>query len=192
MRCMKGPPQHHSCRARPPRPDPSLARPQPPQNPEIVSLLTIWGFWKGWLWAEGRGLPRGGAVSTDRVRSSGAAGVVATRRTTASEGVSTQPFAGSSDRDDMRIATTLSAALLACAAPADREGDGRRLDSPAPSLSHPAAAVSPPLVAYVGGPPIKGTVGADGGTLSRLLFAAVGDTRPATADDTGGYPTDII
>jgi hypothetical protein len=92
----------------------------------------------------------------------------------------------------MRIAPTLSAALLACAAPADREGDGRRLDSPAPSSSHPAAAVSPPLVAYVGGPPIKGTVGADGGTLSRLLFAAVGDTRPATVDDTGGYPTDVI
>ncbi len=93
----------------------------------------------------------------------------------------------------MRLGPTLTAALLSCAAPADRE-DGRGLDWPAtaPSSSRPAAAASPPLVAYVGGPPIKGTVGADGGTLSRLLFAAVGDTRPATVDDTGGYPTDII
>lgn len=94
----------------------------------------------------------------------------------------------------MRIVPTLSAALLACAAPADRDGDGHGLDwsATAPSSSRPAEAVAPPLVAYVGGPPIKGTVGADGGALSRLLFAVVGDTRPATVDDTGGYPTDII
>ncbi len=39
---------------------------------------------------------------------------------------------------------------------------------------------------------MTGHIGPDGGTLSRLLFAAVGDTRPATVDDTGGYPTDVI
>jgi hypothetical protein len=40
--------------------------------------------------------------------------------------------------------------------------------------------------------PISGTVGASGGSISRLVFAVVGDTRPANEDDTGGYPTSII
>jgi hypothetical protein len=31
-----------------------------------------------------------------------------------------------------------------------------------------------------------------GGTVSRLYFTAVGDTRPANEDDTSGYPTAII
>jgi hypothetical protein len=43
-----------------------------------------------------------------------------------------------------------------------------------------------------GGGQVTGTVGANGGTLSRLLFAVVGDTRPATYDDVAGYPTAII
>ncbi|HEY8041682.1 MAG TPA: hypothetical protein VIF15_17875, partial [Polyangiaceae bacterium] len=40
--------------------------------------------------------------------------------------------------------------------------------------------------------PITGTVGNNGGSLSRLVFAVVGDTRPANEDDTGGYPTSVI
>ena len=40
--------------------------------------------------------------------------------------------------------------------------------------------------------PISGTVGAGGGSISRLVFAVVGDTRPANEDDVGGYPTSII
>jgi Calcineurin-like phosphoesterase len=40
--------------------------------------------------------------------------------------------------------------------------------------------------------PITGTVGASGGSVSRLVFAVVGDTRPANEDDVGGYPTTII
>jgi len=40
--------------------------------------------------------------------------------------------------------------------------------------------------------PINGTVGANGGSLSRLLFAVVGDTRPQNEDDPSGYPTAII
>jgi hypothetical protein len=35
-------------------------------------------------------------------------------------------------------------------------------------------------------------VGTTGGSVSRLLFAVVGDTRPANSDDTSGYPTAII
>jgi hypothetical protein len=35
-------------------------------------------------------------------------------------------------------------------------------------------------------------VGGNGGTLSRLVFAVVGDTRPANYDDVAGYPTPII
>ena len=40
--------------------------------------------------------------------------------------------------------------------------------------------------------PITGTVGNTGGSVSRLVFAAVGDTRPASEDDPSGYPTSII
>jgi hypothetical protein len=42
------------------------------------------------------------------------------------------------------------------------------------------------------GGPVTGTVGPTGGKVSRLLFTAVGDTRPANMDDTAGYPTAII
>jgi hypothetical protein len=40
--------------------------------------------------------------------------------------------------------------------------------------------------------PVTGTIGPNGGTLSRLLFAVVGDTRPPTIDDTPAYPSAII
>ncbi|HEY8091056.1 MAG TPA: hypothetical protein VIF09_24505 [Polyangiaceae bacterium] len=39
--------------------------------------------------------------------------------------------------------------------------------------------------------PISGSVGASGGSISRLVFAIVGDTRPAGEDD-GTYPTTVI
>jgi predicted phosphodiesterase len=35
-------------------------------------------------------------------------------------------------------------------------------------------------------------VNANGGTVSRLFFAVVGDTRPANLDDTDNYPTAVI
>jgi hypothetical protein len=49
-----------------------------------------------------------------------------------------------------------------------------------------------PGVAYDPGAPITGSVGPTGGSVSRLFFAIVGDTRPATNNDTVGYPTAII
>lgn len=39
---------------------------------------------------------------------------------------------------------------------------------------------------------MTGNVGANGGTLNRLYFAVVGDTRPPSPDDTASYPTSII
>jgi hypothetical protein len=45
---------------------------------------------------------------------------------------------------------------------------------------------------YDGGAPPTGSVGADGGAVSRLLFGIVGDTRPPSEDDTSGYPTQVI
>lgn len=45
---------------------------------------------------------------------------------------------------------------------------------------------------FDGGGPVSGSVGPNGGTLSRLVFGVVGDTRPAGIDDTAGYPTAII
>jgi hypothetical protein len=40
--------------------------------------------------------------------------------------------------------------------------------------------------------PITGTVGPNGGSVSRLFFTVIGDTRPASPDDTAGYPTAVI
>jgi hypothetical protein len=49
-----------------------------------------------------------------------------------------------------------------------------------------------PGAAYDAGGAPSGTVGPGGGSLSRLYFAIVGDTRPANEDDTAGYPTAVI
>ena len=58
-----------------------------------------------------------------------------------------------------------------------------------PAAAEPGFA---PFLSYDGGPPVTGRVGTDGGSVSRLVFAVVGDTRPATIDDTGGYPAEVI
>ncbi|MFO0747829.1 MAG: metallophosphoesterase [Myxococcota bacterium] len=42
------------------------------------------------------------------------------------------------------------------------------------------------------GPAVIGSVDKDGGTLSRLVFAVVGDTRPPSKDDNAAYPTATI
>ncbi len=63
------------------------------------------------------------------------------------------------------------------------------------ATSNPDGGSPPPVdsgVPYDGGSQPTGTVGANGGTLSRLLFGVVGDTRPANYDDVAGYPTAII
>ena len=44
-----------------------------------------------------------------------------------------------------------------------------------------------------GTPPVyTGSIGANGGSVSSLYFAVVGDTRPANVDGTSSYPTAII
>jgi hypothetical protein len=40
--------------------------------------------------------------------------------------------------------------------------------------------------------PISGMVSNTGGSVSRLVFAAIGDTRPPNEDDPSGYPTSVI
>jgi hypothetical protein len=45
---------------------------------------------------------------------------------------------------------------------------------------------------YDGGAPPTGSVGPGGGSVSRLYFAVVGDTRPPSPDDTAAYPTAVI
>jgi hypothetical protein len=45
---------------------------------------------------------------------------------------------------------------------------------------------------YDAGSVPTGTVGPTGGSVSRLYFAVMGDTRPANEDDTSGYPTAIV
>ncbi len=49
---------------------------------------------------------------------------------------------------------------------------------------------TPPCTTDTG--PISGTVGPTGGSVSRLVFAVVGDTRPTNEDDPSSYPTTII
>lgn len=63
-------------------------------------------------------------------------------------------------------------------------------DDGAPPSVTDAGSVMP--VTFDAGPPVKASVGADGGTTDRLVFAAVGDTRPPFIDDTKGYPTATI
>ena len=48
------------------------------------------------------------------------------------------------------------------------------------------------VVSSDAGPLPVGTVTASGGTVSRLLFGVIGDTRPPVIDDTHGYPSTII
>jgi hypothetical protein len=54
----------------------------------------------------------------------------------------------------------------------------------------------PGKIATPGTPPsvsgLSGSVGPTGGSVSKLYFAVVGDTRPAVPNDTAGYPTAII
>ena len=42
------------------------------------------------------------------------------------------------------------------------------------------------------GPALVGTVTNEGGTVSRLYFAVLGDSRPALEDDTDHYPTETV
>lgn len=53
------------------------------------------------------------------------------------------------------------------------------------------AAVGPPGGGIEAGA-VSGTVGVNGGSVSRLFFGVVGDTRPPTEDDISGYPTSVI
>ena len=60
------------------------------------------------------------------------------------------------------------------------------------ACSHDAP-IAPPADAYapIDAPTHMGA-GSGGGTLDDLVFAVVGDTRPANVDDTAGYPTAIV
>jgi hypothetical protein len=60
----------------------------------------------------------------------------------------------------------------------------------APPQCGPVADAGPPPTLYDGG--VTGSIGPTGGNESVLYFAVVGDTRPATEDDTAHYPTAII
>jgi hypothetical protein len=51
---------------------------------------------------------------------------------------------------------------------------------------------SPPPACTTNTGPISGTVTNTGGSVSRLVFAVAGDTRPATEGDVANYPTAII
>jgi hypothetical protein len=65
--------------------------------------------------------------------------------------------------------------------------------NPATSTCQPAPiGCGSPGAPYNPGAAPTGSVGPTGGSVSRLYFAVVGDTRPPDEDDTGAYPTAII
>ncbi len=61
---------------------------------------------------------------------------------------------------------------------------------PAPSECSPAGDGG--AVHIDAGGPLTGAVGPNGGTVSRLFFAVIGDTRPPVINDTKAYPTQVI
>ena len=78
--------------------------------------------------------------------------------------------------------------VLGCAGPADLDRARGHHDAYADARALAPASPRP----SPGNQALDGPIGADGGTLSHLRFAVVGDTRPATVDDTGGYPTSVL
>lgn len=76
-------------------------------------------------------------------------------------------------------------ATLCLAACATTAGNGAT-SSPTPTGTATGTPTGTPTPSQATG------VGPGGGTLDRLVFAVVGDTRPALPDDLVSYPTDII
>jgi hypothetical protein len=87
------------------------------------------------------------------------------------------------------VALPLLLTVLRCSAVRADAGEA----GPAPSASKSdAVATSAAPSRFDGGEPIRGVVGPAGGSVSRLYFAVVGDTRPVAQDDTAGYPIEVI
>ena len=68
-------------------------------------------------------------------------------------------------------------------------GEAKSMCTNACGAPPPPPPPPPPPVDAGTGP---GSIGVNGGSLAQLAFGIVGDTRPATIDDTAGYPTDVI
>ncbi|HEY3352082.1 MAG TPA: metallophosphoesterase [Polyangia bacterium] len=72
-------------------------------------------------------------------------------------------------------------------------GDAAPADAPADAPgAGPVDAAGDAPGRHDGPPTPPGPIGPQGGTLDRLRFAIVGDTRPAVIDDTAAYPSAII
>ncbi len=65
-----------------------------------------------------------------------------------------------------------------------------KCQAPPTNCTSSGDAGGPPPTSFDGG--VNANIGPSGGTESNLFFAIVGDTRPATEDDTASYPTAII
>ncbi len=86
----------------------------------------------------------------------------------------------------LRHLTSAGALALACSGANSSDFTGDGASAPAAASSHGGAS------SREAGAPGKGDGGTGGGTLARLAFAVVGDTRPATIDDTSGYPATVV
>lgn len=75
-------------------------------------------------------------------------------------------------------------AVAGCAAPQNQNPSASPTGTPTAS---PSGTNSPAFCTATGG-----SIGGSGGTVDCLTFGVVGDTRPATIDDTAAYPTAII
>jgi hypothetical protein len=77
-------------------------------------------------------------------------------------------------------------------APSGCSGSGGGTTCPE-DAGDPGSGTGPGSGSGSGGTPLSptGTVTTTGGSVSSLLFAVIGDTRPPNVDDTSGYPTTI-
>jgi hypothetical protein len=93
----------------------------------------------------------------------------------------------------MRNPIILTSALFIALSAAGCGGSSSTSPNETPGDGGGGGATDAPAQTHVDGKaPSAPGVGANGGTVSRLLFTVVGDTRPSSPDDIAGYPTAII
>lgn len=102
-----------------------------------------------------------------------------------------QPFPSLADGDVVRK-EALAALLAYAGAACSGTGSASLHGAPTRDASAGPSSSPRPTQPYDGGAPIEGTVGPAGGSVSRLYFAVVGDTRPVAIDDVADYPSAVL
>jgi hypothetical protein len=102
-----------------------------------------------------------------------------------------QPLPAMADGEVVRkeaLAVLLASGAAACSG----TGSASLHGAPARDATADPSSSPRPTEPYDGGGPIEGSVGPTGGSVSRLYFAVVGDTRPVAIDDVADYPSAVV